>query len=59
MKVLLGTSPRSLSARFTREIGNVNPTFIVLSDMVVPPTPVLYIVPPELYTYLFQVAISL
>lgn len=45
MNVLLGTSPRTLSARFTKDIGNVIPTFSVLSCFVVPTLLVLYIVP--------------
>ncbi len=48
MKVLLGISPRALSVCFTREIGNVIPTFSVLSAVVVPFILVLYIVPAEL-----------
>ena len=35
MNVLLGISPRALSVCFTREIGNVIPTFSVLSSRVV------------------------
>jgi hypothetical protein len=45
MYVLLGTSPLTLSALFTSEIGNVIPTFSVLSASVVPVILVLYIVP--------------
>jgi len=48
MNVLLGTSPRALSVCFMREIGNVMPTFSVLSVVVVPFILVLYIVPAEL-----------
>jgi hypothetical protein len=44
----MGTSPSTLSARFNSEIGNVIPTFSVLSDTVVPTILVLYIVPNEL-----------
>ena len=44
MKVLLGMSRRALSVCFTREIGNVIPTFSVLSAVVVPFILVLYIV---------------
>ena len=58
MNVLLGISPRALSVCFTRIIGNVIPTFSVLSSWVVPFILVLYIVPLELYTYRFRVAIS-
>ena len=45
MKVLRGTSPRALSVCLTNEIGNVIPTFSVLSTTVVPTILVMYIVP--------------
>ena len=45
MNVLLGISPRALSVCFTRDIGNVIPTFSVLSSRVVRFILVLYIVP--------------
>ena len=45
MSVLPGLSPRSLSVCFTSVIGNVIPTFSVLSALVVPDILVLYIVP--------------
>ena len=48
MKVLLGISPRALSVCFTRGIGNVIPTFSVLSAVVVSVILVRYIVPAEL-----------
>jgi hypothetical protein len=42
--VLLGTSPRSLSVCFINELGNVIPTFIVLSLCVVLTIPTLHII---------------
>ena len=45
MNVLLGISPRALSVCFTSAIGNVIPTFSVLSSWVVRFILVLYIVP--------------
>jgi hypothetical protein len=58
MNVLLGISPRALSVCFTSTIGKVIPTFSVLSSRVVRLILVSYIVPLELYTYRFPVAIS-
>jgi hypothetical protein len=51
MNVLLGMSARALSVFFTNEIGNVIPTFSVLSSGVVRFIRVLYIVPYR-YKYL-------
>ena len=45
MNVLLGISPRALSVCFTRDTGNVIPTFSILSSRVVRFILVLYIVP--------------
>jgi hypothetical protein len=48
MNVLLGISPRALSVLFTRTIGNVIPTFSVLSFRVVRFILVLSVAPTEL-----------
>jgi hypothetical protein len=58
MNVLLGISPRAFSICFISTIGNVIPTFSVLSSKVVLFILIVYIVPLELYTYRFPVAIS-